>query len=104
MRKSKKRLVVSLLASIAMLSAMALSAVSVSAATENGFTVGDATKIQKYLVGMKQLSDDELTRYDVNKDGVVTIDDATKIQQKLANFDKMYSVEPTEPTATNVVE
>lgn len=88
MRKSKKKCLVSLLASIAMLSALSMTAISASAATENNFTINDATKIQKHLVGMIQLSDDELARYDVNKDGAVTVNDVTAIQQILSKCGK----------------
>ncbi len=46
------------------------------------FTVMDATKVQKYVVGMIDLTDDEKFLYDTNGDNVLTVIDATNIQEK----------------------
>ena len=45
------------------------------------FTVMDATKVQKYVVGMIDLTDDEKFLYDTNGDNVLTVIDATNIQK-----------------------
>ena len=46
----------------------------------------DATAIQRYLVGLKELSDDQLLAADADADGEVSIFDATRIQRYLAEL------------------
>lgn len=49
-------------------------------------TIDDVTDIQKYLAGIKTLSDKSLEVSDVNFDGEITIDDVTCIQKHLAGI------------------
>lgn len=52
----------------------------------NTLDIEDATEIQKYLSGMKELNDIELKAADYNHDGQVDIADVTKIYFKLAGL------------------
>lgn len=45
------------------------------------YTADDVTKIQRYIIGHIDLTDDELVKYDVNKDGEVTSADAVYVQR-----------------------
>lgn len=66
------------------------------------FTVMDATKVQKYVVGMIDLTDDEKFLYDTNGDNVLTVIDATNIQKIIvgSQFD---TSEPSSLTETTSV-
>ena len=66
------------------------------------FTVVDATKVQKYVVGMIDLTDDEKFLYDTNGDNVLTVIDATNIQKIIvgSQFD---TSEPSSLTETTSV-
>ena len=66
------------------------------------FTVTDATKVQKYVVGMIDLTDDEKFLYDTNGDNVLTIIDSTNIQKIIvgSQFD---TSEPSSFTETTSV-
>ena len=44
--------------------------------TDNPFTLSDVTSIQRYDVGMSDLDQGQLSRYDLNRDGVVDNSDA----------------------------
>ena len=50
-------------------------------------TILDATRIQRYLASLSDMTDDELTAADADQDGSVTILDATRIQRYLAGFE-----------------
>lgn len=62
----------------------------------------DATKVQKYVVGMIDLTDDEKFLYDTNGDNVLTVIDATNIQKIIvgSQFD---TSEPSSLTETTSV-
>ena len=66
------------------------------------FTVMDATNVQKYVVGMIDLTDDEKFLYDTNGDNVLTVIDATNIQKIIvgSQFD---TSEPSSLTETTSV-
>ena len=66
------------------------------------FSVIDATKVQKYVVGMIDLTDDEKFLYDTNGDNVLTVIDATNIQKIIvgSQFD---TSEPSSLTETTSV-
>ena len=66
------------------------------------YTVMDATKVQKYVVGMIDLTDDEKFLYDTNGDNVLTVIDATNIQKIIvgSQFD---TSEPSSLTETTSV-
>ena len=66
------------------------------------FTVVDATKVQKYVVGMIDLTDDEKFLYDTNGDNVLTVIDATNIQ-KIIVGSQFYTSEPSSLTETTSV-
>ena len=65
------------------------------------FTVMDATKVQKYVVGMIDLTDDEKFLYDTNGDNVLTVIDATNIQKIIvgSQFDTSEPSSLTETTS-----
>ena len=65
------------------------------------FTVVDATKVQKYVVGMIDLTDDEKFLYDTNGDNVLTVIDATNIQKIIvgSQFDTSEPSSLTETTS-----
>nr|WP_293601230.1 dockerin type I repeat-containing protein [Ruminococcus sp. CAG:108] len=62
----------------------------------------DATNVQKYVVGMIDLTDDEKFLYDTNGDNVLTVIDATNIQKIIvgSQFD---TSEPSSLTETTSV-
>ena len=66
---------ISILLIITLLSAICI--IPYAATIVNGgnyeFTVMDATKVQKYVVGMIDLTDDEKFLYDTNGDNVLTV-------------------------------
>ena len=66
------------------------------------FTVVDATKVQKYVVGMIDLTDDEKFLYDTNGDNVLTVIDATNIQKIIvgSQFDTSEPSSLTETTSS----
>ena len=66
------------------------------------FSVIDATKVQKYVVCMIDLTDDEKFLYDTNGDNVLTVIDATNIQKIIvgSQFD---TSEPSSLTETTSV-
>ncbi len=53
---------------------------------DGNIDVRDATEIQKYLVGVIEMTDEQLTLSDLNGDGYVSIIDATIIQKKTVGF------------------
>lgn len=61
----------------------------------------DATKVQKYVVGMIDLTDDEKFLYDTNGDNVLTVIDATNIQKIIvgSQFDTSEPSSLTEATS-----
>ncbi|HJI61360.1 MAG TPA: C39 family peptidase [Ruminococcus bromii] len=61
----------------------------------------DATKVQKYVVGMIDLTDDEKFLYDTNGDNVLTVIDATNIQKIIvgSQFDTSEPSSLTETTS-----
>ena len=97
---------ISILLIITLLSAMCI--IPYAATIVNGgngnyeFTVMDATKVQKYVVGMIDLTDDEKFLYDTNGDNVLTVIDATNIQKIIvgSQFD---TSEPSSLTETTSV-
>ena len=48
---------------------------------DNSVTVADATLLQKYVVGIATLTDDQKLLADCNGDGVIDVRDATYIQK-----------------------
>ena len=95
---------ISILLIITLLSAICI--IPYAATIVNGgnyeFTVMDATKVQKYVVGMIDLTDDEKFLYDTNGDNVLTVIDATNIQKIIvgSQFD---TSEPSSLTETTSV-
>ena len=95
---------ISILFIITLLSAICI--IPYAATIVNGgnyeFTVMDATKVQKYVVGMIDLTDDEKFLYDTNGDNVLTVIDATNIQKIIvgSQFD---TSEPSSLTETTSV-
>ena len=95
---------ISILLIITLLSAICI--IPYAATIVNGgnyeFTVMDATKVQKYVVGMIDLTDDEKFLYDTNGDNVLTVIDATNIQKIIvgSQFD---TSEPSSLTKTTSV-
>lgn len=69
-------------------------ALNVETDNDVNFSVIDATNVQKYIVGMINLSDDEKLLYDTNKDNQLTILDATNIQKITVGLEQDVS-EPT---------
>lgn len=89
---------------------------AVTAQSDNfELSVIDATNVQKYVVGMIDLTDDEKSRYDTNEDNLLTVIDATNIQKILVGL-PLDTCEPTteitepttsvdtEPTSTDYTE
>ena len=95
---------ISILLIITLLSAICI--IPYAATIVNGgnyeYTVMDATKVQKYVVGMIDLTDDEKFLYDTNGDNVLTVIDATNIQKIIvgSQFD---TSEPSSLTETTSV-
>jgi|GEM_PF-111170 len=104
--KNMKKIIqpISILLIITLLSAICI--IPYAATIVNGgnyeFTVVDATKVQKYVVGMIDLTDDEKFLYDTNGDNVLTVIDATNIQKIIvgSQFD---TSEPSSLTETTSV-
>ena len=104
--KNMKKIIqpISILLIITLLSAICI--IPYAATIVNGgnyeFTVMDATKVQKYVVGMIDLTDDEKFLYDTNGDNVLTVIDATNIQKIIvgSQFD---TSEPSSLTETTSV-
>lgn len=67
--------------------------------SDRDYTVADATRIQKYLVGTATISDDEFDFYDFNKDGRISISDVTDIQKYLVGLIKKPTAPNTESQA-----
>ena len=94
---------ISILLIITLLSAICI--IPYAATIVNGgnyeFTVMDATKVQKYVVGMIDLTDDEKFLYDTNGDNVLTVIDATNIQKIIvgSQFDTLEPSSLTETTS-----
>ena len=94
---------ISILLIITLLSAICI--IPYAATIVNGgnyeFTVMDATKVQKYVVGMIDLTDDEKFLYDTNGDNVLTVIDATNIQKIIvgSQFDTSEPSSLTETTS-----
>ncbi len=53
---------------------------------DNSVTVADATLLQKYVVGIATLTDDQKLLADCNGDGVIDVRDATYIQKTIVKF------------------
>ena len=104
--KNMKKIIqpISILLIITLLSAICI--IPYAATIVNGgnyeFSVMDATKVQKYVVGMIDLTDDEKFLYDTNGDNVLTVIDATNIQKIIvgSQFD---TSEPSSLTETTSV-
>ena len=106
--KNMKKIIqpISILLIITLLSAICI--IPYAATIVNGgngnyeFTVMDATNVQKYVVGMIDLTDDEKFLYDTNGDNVLTVIDATNIQKIIvgSQFD---TSEPSSLTETTSV-
>ena len=92
---------ISILLIITLLSAICI--IPYAATIVNGgnyeFSVIDATKVQKYVVGMIDLTDDEKFLYDTNGDNVLTVIDATNIQ-KIIVGSRFDTSEPSSLTET----
>lgn len=77
---------------------------AVTAQSDNfELSVIDATNVQKYVVGMIDMTDDEKSRYDTNGDNLLTVIDATNIQKILVGLQPdIYepTTEITEPTTS----
>ena len=55
-------------------------------------TILDATRIQRYLVGLVTMTDEEIEAADADEDGELTILDATAIQRWLAGYETTHPV------------
>ena len=53
---------------------------------DNSVTVADATLLQKYVVGIATLTDDQKLLADCNGDGVINVRDATYIQKTIVKI------------------
>ncbi len=53
---------------------------------DNSVTVADATLLQKYVVGIATLTDDQKLLADCNGDGVIDVRDATYIQKTIVKI------------------
>lgn len=85
-----KKLITIIISAVTLL---CVAAVSVSAI---GYTVINATEIQKHIAGLISLADDKQKEYDFNGDGILNIADTTYLQKMLADS----AVEETTQTAT----
>ncbi len=95
----KKRIIKSVSILLAILTVFSCFSVAASAATENivlttgdvdgngTVNISDCTRLQKYIAGMVQLTDEELAVSDTNGDGKINISDVTKIQKVLAGLE-----------------
>ena len=59
---------------------------------DGAITILDATRIQRYLAGLCELTDDQLRAADADEDGDVTILDATVIQRWLAAYETNHPI------------
>ena len=72
-----KKLITIIISAVTLL---CVAAVSVSAI---GYTVINATEIQKHIAGLISLADDKQKEYDFNGDGILNIADTTYLQKML---------------------
>lgn len=87
-------------ATVATATATTASAQTQTQAEEPKYNITDVTKIQKYLVGMIDLTDAEKLFYDADGDGRLSIQDASKIQRELVIQPATKPQKPTEATTS----
>lgn len=86
-------------ATVATATATTASAQTQTQAEEPKYNITDVTKIQKFLVGMTELTDAEKLFYDFDGDGRLSIQDASKIQRALTGkIGSETKPQPTEET------
>lgn len=91
-------LIVSIPASFSLIGATAYSTAVMGDLNSDGrLSIEDATYIQKYLVDLEMLDENQQKLADVDGDGRITISDATKIMHILSGLSDMPTL-PPQPT------